>query len=181
MPAPFRLMWTLLAAVLLAMAATVPAAAHTDILSTDPAEGQNLAEPPEQILLRFNSDLLAAGGQLRAVDEAGTQVQLGPVQVQKTAMSADWPAAAANGTYRVSYRAVARDGHPIQGTFSFRVAADPSASAVPAPAPTGSPAASPAASPPAQSGSGGSNLLLPGLFLLAVGVVGVLVWRLRAD
>lgn len=180
MPAPLRPIWALLAAAILALAATAPVAAHTDLLSTDPADGQSLAEPPEQVVLRFSADLLAAGAQLRVVDESGTQVELGPVRVQKRTVSADWPASAATGAYRVSYRAVARDGHPLQGTFSFRVEGDSAASESPVPADTAS-ATTPAPTPAPESGGSGPNLLLPGLFLVAVGVVGVLVWRLRAD
>lgn len=181
MPAPLRPTWALLTALLLALAAATPAAAHTELLSTDPANGQNLSEPPERIVLRFGAELLPAGAQLRAVDQSGAQVELGPVQVRTTTMSADWPAAAADGTYQVAYRAVAHDGHPLQGSFSFQVSRGSPAAQSPSPAGAVSPTAGPGTSPQPQSDGGGPNLLLPALFLIVVGGIGVLVWRLRAD
>ncbi len=179
MPAPIRRMWALLAVVFLTAAVASPAAAHTDLVSSSPEDGQTLTAPPEQVTLRFGEDLLTAGAQIVAKDDTGVKVGLGPAEVSGTRVSATWPQTADGGVYTVSWRAVADDGHPLEGAFSFTVkAAQPkAASASPEPV-TATP--SPAAATDDESGQG-MNLLLPALFVVALAAVGFFVWRSRAD
>jgi methionine-rich copper-binding protein CopC len=172
-------MWALLAVVFLTAAVASPAAAHTELVSSSPEDGQQLSVPPEQINLRFGEDLLTGGAQVVAKDDTGVKVGLGPAEVTGTKLTATWPQTADNGTYTVAWRAVADDGHPLEGTFTFAVkAAQPeAASASPEPL-TASP--SPAAATDDESGQG-MNLLLPALFVVALAAVGFFVWRSRAD
>jgi methionine-rich copper-binding protein CopC len=181
MPAPFRRMWVLLAAVALAVVSIAPAAAHTDLLSSDPEDGQTLAAPPERVTLRFGQDLLTAGAQIVAKDDTGVKVGLGPAEVSGSRVSATWPGTADGGAYTVSWRAVAADGHPLEGRFTFTVVAEQvSAPASQAPVQEPSPVASPVASEQDQGGSG-FNPLLPAVFIVLVAAVGLFVWRSRGD
>ena len=120
MPAPIRRMWALLAVAFFAAAVASPAAAHTDLVSSNPEDGQTLTAPPEQVTLRFGEDLLTGGAQVVAKDDTGVKVGLGPAEVSGTRLSATWPQTADGGTYTVSWRAVADDGHPLEGDLLVR-------------------------------------------------------------
>jgi methionine-rich copper-binding protein CopC len=167
----------LLAVVLLATAVAPPAAAHTDLVSSNPENGATLDAPPDQITLKFAEAVLSSGAQIVATSTDGTTVDLGPAEVAGAKVTAAWPADAVEGRYKVSWRVSGDDGHPLDGTFRFTVqgpdtepvtGADPVASA------------SPVADTTEESGSG-LNLLLPAVFVVALAAVGFFVWRSRAD
>lgn len=168
--------------VLVALAAS-PAAAHTELISSSPADGATLSSPPQRVTLTFGEDLLASGDELVARDAQGTAVALGDSRVDGAQLSAAWPQAADAGTYRVAYRAVASDGHPLEGSVTFTVtAASPTGQASTAASPTeqASPAASPAA-PADTTDSSGVNLWAPLALLGALLVAGLVLWRSRAQ
>ncbi|MDF9875947.1 copper resistance CopC family protein [Cellulosimicrobium cellulans] len=123
------------AALTLGLAAAVttltaaPASAHDRILSSDPADGSQLATPPTAITLTFNTEPLPVEPQVVLSDSAGTVVTQGAPTIEgSTATLALDPAVALGGdTYTVAWRVVSSDGHPIEGTFAFTVAAQPEA------------------------------------------------------
>ena len=147
---------SLLAAALLAAFAAVlflaaPAHAHDELVSSNPADGAVLDTAPSEIELVFSSELMDLGNQVIVEDAAGTNLaESEPVLTRETLVQAV-PALDA-GEYKVNWRAVSGDGHPITGTFSFTVNAPAGAEETPAPAVSES-AASPAASEPAPSAS----------------------------
>ncbi|MFD4991029.1 copper resistance protein CopC [Cellulosimicrobium cellulans] len=106
-----------------------PASAHDRMLSSDPADGAQLATPPTAITLTFNTEPLPVEPQVVVSDSAGTVVTQGAPTIEgSTATLALDPAVALGGdTYTVSWRVVSSDGHPIEGTFAFTVAAQPEA------------------------------------------------------
>ncbi|MEI2643063.1 MAG: copper resistance protein CopC [Candidatus Nanopelagicales bacterium] len=106
-----------------------------------------------------------------AQDAQGTKVDLGPSQVDGAVLSAPWPATAAAGQYRVSYRAVAEDGHPLEGTINFTIKGDA--------APEVSP--SPAAQEQNNGSSSAAKIWAPIALLAALLVAGGLFWRSRAQ
>ncbi|MCB0899551.1 MAG: copper resistance protein CopC [Actinobacteria bacterium] len=177
MPARLRRVWALLAVALFATALASPAAAHTDLVSSDPANGATLDTAPERITLKFGEAVLPSGAQIVAKSANGTKVDLGPAEVSGAKVTATWPADAADGAYRVSWRVAGEDGHPLEGAFGFTVkAAAPSASAAPEPITS----ASPVADTTEEAGSG-VNLLLPALLVVALVGLGLFVWRSRAN
>lgn len=153
-------------AVAFTLIAAAPAAAHTDLVKSDPQQGASLAAPPSEVVLTFGEELLAGGDKLVARDGQGAKVDLGPSQVDGPVLSATWPASAASGTYTVSYRAVADDGHPLEGTVNFAIKAAPQEVAP-------SPAVADTASNPAR-------IWAPIALLVALLVAGGLFWRSRA-
>ncbi len=178
MPARLRRVWALLAVVLLATAVASPAAAHTDLVSSSPDNGATLDTPPDQITLKFAEAVLSSGAQIVAKSADGTKVDLGPAEVSGAKVTAVWPADAADGAYKVSWRVAGADGHPLDGTFGFSVkSAEPAATASAEPV---APAASASPVSDTQSGSG-VNLVLPALFVVALAAVGFFVWRSRGN
>ncbi len=127
-----------LAAVVGAVAAA-PALAHTSLVSSTPTEGVP-AEAPGEVVLVF-SDPVQPG--LSAVSVTGAdgdeQVSGEPspggdgASVTQALRSPLEP-----GTYRVAYRVLASDGHPVTGSFEITAVA-----AAPATAPATAPAATP--------------------------------------
>ena len=152
--------------------AVAPAAAHTDLISTKPKDGATLSAPPQAVTLTFGEDLLTGGDKLVARDADGTAVDLGPSKVEGPTLSATWPASAAAGAYTVSYRAVAEDGHPLEGTVRFTIAS-------PAQSPSPVAQVQPPAEPAEQSSSG-VTLWAPLALIAALAVAGGLFWRSRA-
>ena len=165
------------AALALVALAGAPAVAHTELISSSPADGTTLSGPPQRVTLTFGEDLLPSGDQLVARDAQGTAVDLGPSRVDGAELSAAWPQSADSGTYSVAYRAVASDGHPLEGRVTFTVAsASPSAS----PTVQASPAASPTA-PAEATDAKGVNLWAPLALVGALLIAGLFLWRSRAQ
>jgi hypothetical protein len=174
-----------LAALLLGVS---PAAAHSELESSDPQDGATLSAPPGAISFTFNEELLEQGNAITLTEVAtGTRLPLGEVQVGGDTVSVDWPEASPAGEYRAAYRVVSADGHPIDGTVSFTVeqaagqvasgpAADPAA-----PSATPAVAAAPAADPaePADNGSAAWALAIGAAALAGVAAAFVLLRRGR--
>jgi len=119
----------LLSAVVALAVAIAPAHAHSDLRSSDPADGAVLTGPPAQVSFTFNEDLLDQGNAITVTELAtDTRLAVGPVQVDASTVSVAWPEASPAGDYRAAYRVVSADGHPIDGTITFTVS-EPAGSA----------------------------------------------------
>lgn len=167
---------TALAALVLSFS-FAPVHAHTDLESTSPKDGQTLKSAPQRVSLTFGESLLDGGYRLVAQNAAGEKVEL-DAAVDGSDISAPWPQTESSGRYKVSYRVVAEDGHPLEGAITFTIAAS-AASASPQPVDAASPPVSPA--PQEQTSGGGFNPLLPVLLVAAVLVAGFFIWRARGD
>jgi copper transport protein len=118
-----------------------PAAAHTDLESSTPAAGATV-ERLTSIDLRFSQGLEPSASHVWLRDAAG-YLELGPATAPDGPSSLSVPVPAlGNGTYDVVWHVVASDGTPVEGTFTFTLAAAaPAAPAGAAPAPPQDPAA----------------------------------------
>lgn len=115
------------------LAAAPAASAHDELLSSKPANDKTLNTPPGQIVLNFSADLILTGAQIAVTDPAGSQVPTGEVAVDGPQVTASLPTDMAAGGYDVSWRVVSSDGHPIDGDFTFELAATDT---TPSPTPT---------------------------------------------
>ena len=108
-----------MAVALLAVSLQVlPAAAHSPLVSSSPADGDVLAAAPQAIEMQFR-------GTARLVRVALTGAQSGEValseehlMVEKHRHTVVLPAIAAD-EYEVRWRALSADGHVVKGSFSF--------------------------------------------------------------
>lgn len=153
-PAARRALFAVLI-VLFSLAAVPTARAHTEILSTEPANGAQLKKAPTQVTLTFAEPPLDTGLAVVAQGPEG-RTDL-PAEVKGNTVIASWPSGTPGGQYRVSYRVVAADGHPITGQVEFSVAGSPppkspSASAPAQPSPSTSASAAAAEAGPTSSG-----------------------------
>ncbi|MFF3066277.1 copper resistance protein CopC [Oerskovia sp. NPDC057915] len=116
---------TLAATLLLGIGGAAPAQAHDRIISTDPADGAQLDAAPAALTMTFSTEPLAVEPQVVVTDTAGTVVAQGSPTIEGTSATFPWPAELTGDTYTIAWRVVSSDGHPIEGTFSFAVAAAP--------------------------------------------------------
>jgi copper transport protein len=118
--------WRLLLAVAMSLAVLVatptPAAAHAELLSTNPASGDVVGDAPPTIELRFSEQVDVVDDSVRVVDATGDDIEVGNVSVDSQIVRAAVPALE-NGTYVVVWRAISADAHPIRGAFTFSVGA----------------------------------------------------------
>lgn len=120
----FTFRWSL-ALLTAGMLASSLAQAHPKLLSSTP-ENNAVGAAPKAIELRFSEDLLPRFSSAKLIM---TDMPNSPMEV-KTSVSADadprtllvTPAAAlGKGRYRVEWRAVSSDTHPVTGTLGFEV------------------------------------------------------------
>jgi copper transport protein len=116
-------------AVLVLGLATPPAAAHATLLSTDPAEGEVVAETPDVVTFTFDEPVSLTDGSIQVFDAAGEPVEASAASEDEI-VTADLPEELPDGTYVVAWRAVSADGHPISGSLTFSIGA-PSETVVP--------------------------------------------------
>ncbi|WP_375384579.1 copper resistance protein CopC [uncultured Microbacterium sp.] len=182
------------AAALLAFAS--PAAAHDELVSSDPAADATLAALPAALTLTFSADLLGDAGatEVQVTDASGASIADGAPVVQANVVTQALTAGA-TGSITVLWRVVSSDGHPIADQYAFTVTAGPTPTPAPTPTPTASttptaspsplvapPVATPSADPvPSDAGSSALPWAVLGVVAAAVlgGVVYLLVSRAR--
>lgn len=117
----------------------VPAAAaqaHDVLESTDPADGSTVRTVPTKIGLTFDHTPIAMGSVVRVEDATGADQADGPVSIVDNHVTQAVKTDAPEGKYKVVWRVVSSDGHPIEGTFTFAAdAASTPGTATPAAAP----------------------------------------------
>ena len=120
----------------LAIAWPAPAAAHTELESSQPSDGDFVRQPISQISLTFTRAVEPVSHGMIAFDERGVEhepVAVDSVDGQTWIMRYEAPLP--NGRFEVHWRVVAADGHILEGAFAFTVAV-----AEPGPLPTAAPA-----------------------------------------
>lgn len=119
--------FTAIAALTLVLAGlgATPALAHTEVVSTTPAEATTVNAGVIPIEITFAEDLLqsedSAGSDIMIQDANGDNVAVLCATVDGPRLHAEAEIAVA-GTATVSWRTVGDDGHPISGSYTFEVA-----------------------------------------------------------
>jgi copper resistance protein C len=93
--------------------------AHDELLGSDPSDGAVLDEAPAEVVLTFSADQLQVGAAVQVLDPAGTDRASGAPVVQGTTVRQALAGLDQDGEYRVDWRSVSNDGHPITGSFTF--------------------------------------------------------------
>lgn len=105
------------------LAWTVPATAHTDLVSSSPAQGDRVVLSTDRLVLDFGEDLLAAAADVAVRGPNGDDAAVGEPGLLGETL--DVPLhLAAPGRYTVAYRVMGQDGHLVTGTFWFTATAD---------------------------------------------------------
>ncbi|MGV1008116.1 MAG: copper resistance CopC family protein [Dermatophilaceae bacterium] len=182
--------------------ALASAPAHAELRSVTPADGATLATPPAQLVLVFGEDVNPAFVQV-ALTRDGIPVALAAPSVTSGTVTATVPAGSdvGAGGYRIAYRVVSVDGHPVSGASQFTVTGPAAAGTSPATSaatssqatsastsgPAGPSTASASAGPliattpasPAESSPNTALLVGAALLVILAGFAGLLWYRRR--
>ena len=101
----------------------VPASAHTVLVSANPAENSIIQSLPSTISITFAEELIDIGdsNSISVTDESGTELTSLTPLVEGAVLTAELKQTELTGKFKVSYRAVAADGHVITGNYVFAV------------------------------------------------------------
>jgi methionine-rich copper-binding protein CopC len=137
-----------------------PASAHNYLVSAAPAAGSKPAEPPTEVELVFNEVVRETGTGVVVTGPDGERWEDGAADIVGGTVTQSLRRLGPSGAYRVDYRVVSADGHPITGQVRFTLATaggttGGAPSAVPSALPTGAASAAPAPSATAAPGSAG--------------------------
>ena len=159
----------IVAAVLAVLLPGTPAWAHAALVAADPARDATLRTAPAAVSLVFSQKLNPDFTTIVLSDAAAQRIPASAPAVHDATGTITVGRPLGNGVYTVAYRVVSRDGHTVQGSYTFTVA-DPALPAAPAAG-----RASAAASAP-SAGSGGVSPWV----LVALAGGGVLLAALAA-
>ncbi|MGI5507065.1 copper resistance CopC family protein [Lentzea sp. CA-135723] len=173
----------LVLALLAATALVVPAQAHAELKSSNPASGATLPAPPSTVELVFNESIqLPDGAAVTVTGPDGAKVPVTKVQAVDATITATLDVKAArSGAHTVDWAAKSDDGDTITGKFTFTMTApeQTSSSAPPPSSVTMSAPVSNAPSSTAPAESGGVPLWVWILVALVVLVGAILLVRRR--
>jgi hypothetical protein len=154
-----------------------PAFAHAEFESSDPADGASLATGPSTISVTFSDTMQQGFNELTVIGPDGTtHYENGEVLADGDTVSVGVNPLGPAGRYRIGYRVLSDDGHPVSGSVAFTLtapgpaAAQLASSAAAAPAPAD---AAPAPVAQQDTGSGGSPVwpwIVGAVVLVAAGV-----------
>ncbi len=129
---------TALVALAILLGASPPAAAHAELVDTDPAEGAVVETAPDTVTLTFSEPVRLTSQQIAVYDAQGDPVaSTSGANGEEVRVDLAGAAELPDGTYVVSWNVLSGDGHPISGALTFSVGA-PSASVTAAPEPEAS-------------------------------------------
>lgn len=182
-------------ALLLAAIGAGPAQAHDALQSTSPERDTTVTTAPEKVTVTLSqpptdSDSLNLSV-ITVTDSTGTTRSDGKVTVAGATISTN-VAPGNNGPYKVLWRTVSSDGHPIEGNFTFTVQ-DPAVTSAAAVPPASATASAPQSLTPTATGSAPANtvpdrvpppddsnaLLAAGVGALVLAIIGGLVYLSR--
>lgn len=181
-----RAVAAIVAAAVLAMLLPLTTTAHSELHSSDPAQGATVPSPFSGPIVMTFTESLAVGSKADLYGPGHQLVASATIDAGTMTVSLASPLAA--GAYSIEWVSIADDGDLLRGTLDFSVAAAPSApaGATPSAAPSVEPSAgatstpgtatpSEAATPapsPSPSGDTGSDVILPIAIALIVAAAG---------
>jgi copper resistance protein C len=138
-----------------------PASAHVSLVRITPDPGAQLTEAPREVVLQFDASVNPAFATVVVSSTAGLTVARGKPTVQGAKVTQPLRPDMPSGVYRVAYRVVSVDGHPLSGESAFTLRRGSSSGlATSVPTPTASASAIPAtasATATAKTPADGSN------------------------
>ena len=114
-----------LAALLLTGLGAAPWALHVHLTRSDPADHATLRAAPRAISLWFSESVQLSVTSVHMTGPGGAAVELSAPRMgegQHAPVIVDVKGAVAPGAQQVTWRTMARDGHPANGTLTFTLA-----------------------------------------------------------
>ena len=98
-----------------------PAWAHSRLTRSDPGPGARLDAPPPTASLTFDEPVQLGFTTVSVVGPDGNDYRTGEVTEVDTTISVPVLPLGPAGTYRLGYRVVSADGHPVSGLVTFEL------------------------------------------------------------
>ncbi|MGH2316829.1 copper resistance CopC family protein [Planococcus sp. SE5232] len=143
--------------------------AHTTLLSSTPAEGENVAEALEEVQLVFGTKI--EEGSTMTIEGESESFEFANIAIAEDTMVGDFKETLPNGSYRILWNIIGEDGHPIEGEVAFGVSIEAEEEVETSPVETE--VAEELANPVVESAEGesGGNLMVTVLLILAAVLV----------
>jgi copper resistance protein C len=151
--------------IIAALAGAGVASAHAVRVATDPVENTALAQGPQKVSATFNEKLQPQFAAMTVVGPDGNLWSTGDPLVNGAVISVSVRPLGPSGTYTVNYRVTSADGHPVSGSWPFRLTV----------AGTGTPGPSASATSPSRDGFPVWPFFIAAGLIVAVGAV----WAVR--
>jgi methionine-rich copper-binding protein CopC len=112
-----------LAALSMAMV-PLPAHAHAQLVASNPKVSATLYKSPTAIMLTFDDDLISLKGSnvIQVLDPKSKQIQLGKTAAEGATLAIKLKNSSLIGRYKVMWRALSADGHPVSGAYYYYLA-----------------------------------------------------------
>jgi methionine-rich copper-binding protein CopC len=116
-----RLVGCTLVSAAVALTGMPVAAAHTVLVSSDPAADATLTAGPATVSATFNEDLQPSFAAMTVVGPDANLWSAGEPRVSGAVVSVGLRPLGPSGRYTVNYRVTSADGHVVSGSWSFTV------------------------------------------------------------
>ena len=108
----------------IALISPLPAQAHTSLVSSVPIKNSTIKAMPKTIAMTFDDKLIKIAGKnvskFSVVGPDGKEIKLGPITLTNQIISAAvLEPKPKPGIYKINYRVISGDGHPVSGTIKF--------------------------------------------------------------
>ncbi|MDQ8738398.1 copper resistance protein CopC [Paenibacillus sp. LHD-38] len=94
--------------------------AHTKLQNSSPEPDAKVTIETKEIVMEFNTEVEPLSS-FKLIKEGGNELTIGNTEIVDNRMIGTFVEGIPNGIYTVEWKIVGRDGHPIQGDFSFTV------------------------------------------------------------
>ncbi|MEH7304878.1 copper resistance CopC/CopD family protein [Neobacillus drentensis] len=98
--------------------------AHAYIKKSTPLENETVEKAPAEVMIRFDETIQPAFNSIKVFDSNGKRVdqndgRIDPKQpsILKSGLQNNLP----NGSYRIKWKVVSSDGHPVEGVIPFQI------------------------------------------------------------
>jgi methionine-rich copper-binding protein CopC len=98
-----------------------PAAAHNSLIGSDPRDGSSLESGPAKIDLKFDQPVQAGAGlnTITVIGPNNDHWEAGTAEVASNVVTAPVRPLGPAGVYKIGYRILSADGHPVSGELKF--------------------------------------------------------------
>lgn len=98
------------------------AAAHNELIGSDPADGATVASSPARVALTFNQAVKPGFSNVIVTGPNQTQWQAGAAAEEGATVSMPIRPLELAGQYTIAYQVLSADGHPVRGAVRFTFA-----------------------------------------------------------
>jgi methionine-rich copper-binding protein CopC len=110
---------------LLLSSSAAPAFAHAQLTGANPKGNSTIKALPKYVTLLFSDELITVSAdtnQIQVTDAKGRRVDTGTTLVVGNKAQTALKAGLVPGVYKITYRVLSEDGHPVSASYKFTYA-----------------------------------------------------------